>query len=111
MKISETFSIEQPAQWWLSEENNWTIFSHYFMFLTLKNGGCSKTDSGSLNITFPSHWEKSMEITATLGGYDSKTLPRSHYVVDSSEKNLKIKLIDLFEKERLAILNDSEETF
>lgn len=103
-----SYDIKEPVQKFLSINSSWLYFSHYFMFLTLKSGGCTKIGSGSMSIVYPQHFEKQFNINVELGGYDSKTLKRHHHVQGSNEIELKNKLIELFEVERVAYFNQEE---
>ena len=102
------YDIKEPVQKSLNINSSWLDFSHYFMFLTLKNEGCTKSSSGSLTISFPQHFQKDFNIIAELGGYDCKTLSRHHYIEGSNEIELKETLIKLFEAERIAYFNQEE---
>lgn len=106
--IVDLFDVTQGVATILSAASPWSEFSRYFMFLTLKAGGCSKSSSGEMTITYLSSWtEDDQAITVTLGGYDSQTLKRSHDITVrgmNAELRLKEMLLDLFEKERSAVV-------
>ena len=108
MNIVDMFSLESETKNILTVQSSWVDFSHYFMFLTLKNGGCSKSSSGSLSLLFPTHFKNVGEIQAELGGYDTQTMARHEYVKATSETELKEKLILIFEKERFFIIDNNK---
>lgn len=98
------FSMDMPVSQVLTTHDQWVKFSHYFMFLTLKNGGCSKSTSGTLSITYPTHWDDKVGVHVELGGYDTQTMSRHTYFESSDEVSMKQKLIEVFEVERQAQL-------
>jgi hypothetical protein len=108
MNIFDLFDINKPVSETLSAQSGWKDFSNYFMFLTLKNGGCSKSSSGALNVVFPSHFEEDFTISVELGGYDTQTFSRHDYVSAETEQSLKELLIERFETERLEQLDSKE---
>jgi hypothetical protein len=106
MSVYEMFDINHCANAYLDKNEPWKTFSHYFMFLTLRNGGCHKMSSGTLQISFPQHWEEAEQrIEISLGGYDCRTMSRHENFIAATEEEAKEKLMVMFEKERLAILN------
>lgn len=106
MSIYDMFDINHCANAYLDKNEPWKTFSHYFMFLTLRNGGCHKTSSGILQIGFTQHWEgHDQMVEISLGGYDCRTMNRHENFMASSEEAAKEKLMEMFEQERLAILN------
>lgn len=116
MSLDTKFNLQSAVSEVLSPSSSFAEFAKYFMWLTLKNGGCSKMASGTLSINYGQFWEEQkQEMSIELGGYDCLTMSRHHVINISAgpflEDRAKIALIDVFEKERQAMLEPRQEGF
>lgn len=109
MTIYGQFELTSKISDYINEHSSWKSISDYIMFLTLKNGGCSKSSSGSLHIHFPTHWDDDFLISAEIGGYDMPNMSRHEYFSAKSEEELKIIIITKLEEARIMIFQDSDE--
>lgn len=109
MNIFDMFNIEHNCSQYINENSTWTDISHYLMFLTLKNGGCSKSSSGAIKIYFPTHWDEDMEISVEIGGYDMPNMSRHEEFSAKTETELKKQIITKLEQARNMIINGSDD--
>jgi len=118
MNIIDICELEKPASNYLGDPNSvmamnalsWETIADYTMFLTLKNGGCSKMSSGQISVTWGQRWAttEARTVQADLGGYDLITGSRHQNFEAKSELELKIQIVKFLEQERLAQLQDQE---
>lgn len=89
----------------LSVKSSWGDFSSYFQKLIDANGEPRmRSTSGMLTIQYLPDGKMEAEI----GGYDTLTICRHHYVSAETEEGLKEQIIEIFEKERLQLLYEEE---
>lgn len=101
--ISSMFLLDTSSSNYITKASSWKEISDYLMFLTLSNGGCSKSSSGSLSILFEAHWTQSDgKVFAEIGGYDLQLGSRHTHFEAQSEDELKEQILEFLEKERVA---------
>jgi len=102
----KNFDINVKANHVLSEESSWKDFWLYFYgLIESQEEPRMKSSSGMVTI----HYMPYGDIQAELGGYDTLSMNRHEYVSAPSEVELKVKIIALFERERLELLNREED--
>ena len=73
MNIFDAYDLEKPVSNYLGESLeslSWESIADYLMFLTLKNGGCSKMSSGEISVRWGQRWSKdeARNIQVEIGG-------------------------------------------
>lgn len=117
MNIFDAYDLEKPVDNYLGQSVDslpWESISDYLMFLTLKNGGCSKMNSGEIAVRWGQRWstEDPRKILVEVGGYDLTTGSRHQIFEGNSEPEVKAAIIAFLEKERQAQLSkDSNDEF
>lgn len=106
MDIYQQFTLDVDNSLTINKNSSWTDISNYIMFLTLKNGGCNKSSSGSLQLHFPTHWDQDFIISAVVGGYDMPNMNRHEDFSAKSEAELKTIIILKLEEARKMILEE-----
>lgn len=102
--MKHTFNINKKASFYLNQETNYHTFSQYLHFLIGHADEITKSHSGGLKVIFPPYsTENRNEVEVAIYGYDSLTLSSTE-ILSGKEKDVKKAMIDLFEKERKAIL-------
>lgn len=102
----EDFNIAVKTISVLSTESSWKDFWFYFHELIESQEEPSmKSCSGMLTIQYMPYGD----MQAELGGYDTLSMSRHEYVLAPTEVELKVKIIALFERERLALLEREED--
>lgn len=103
---TEKFDITVKTSHVLSKESSWKAFwSYFYGLIEAQEEPRMKSSSGMLTIQYM----PCGDMQAELGGYDTLSMSRHEYVSAPTEKELKIKIIALFEKERLALLEREED--
>lgn len=109
MNIFDAYDLEKTVDNYLGQSADslpWESIADYLMFLTLKNGGCSKMSSGEIAVRWGQRWnmEDPRKILVEVGGYDLTTGSRHQIFEGNSEAEVKAAIIVFLEKERQAQL-------
>lgn len=100
------FDINVKASHVLSEESSWKdLWLYFYGLIDSQKEPRMKSSSGILTIQYMPYGD----IQAELGGYDTLSMSRHEYVSAPTELELKVKIIALFERERLALLDREED--
>lgn len=105
--MKTNYDLNKAVNTYLNELSSYKNLSDYFYFLVSQQDEICKSSSGTLKVVFPGLYEYEQGVIIELYGYDTLTFSRSQCVEGKTEEEVKSKVIELFEIERVALIEDN----